>query len=377
MFTQPCRFRTMFILLCLFVILFSVEKWLVSLIKSPKIIWRPQLLTTGFLKTVPVVDKKKKILIWYENYRVPKVGPACPIWRCEITGDRTVARVETYDAIVFHLRSWTLTDIPIKRSPHQRYVFLNMESPAWRMLSTWKEIPAGFFNWTMTYRRDSDVVNPYGLFSKKSANETFKVNYAKGKTKLVAWFVSNCASHSGRMEFVKELQRFVNVDVYGQCGTHKCPKSQQDNCRKMLDQDYKFYLALENSLCVDYVTEKFFDHASHNIIPVVFDLHGHLNQTAPPHSFINAADFPSVGSLADYLFLLNNNDTLYNEYFDWKENYVVHDAQGGMCRLCEGLYAAGDDPKVYDDMGDWWEKKARCRTLHFTNDVWQDIPLSL
>ena len=39
---------------------------------------------------------------------------------------------------------------------------------------------------------------------------------------------------------------------------------------------------------------------------------------APPHSYIHVDDFESPRHLADYLKLLDQNDTLYNEYFAWK-----------------------------------------------------------
>ena len=38
---------------------------------------------------------------------------------------------------------------------------------------------------------------------------------------------------------------------------------------EMLARDYKFLLALENSNCVDYVTEKFFNVLANSVIPVV------------------------------------------------------------------------------------------------------------
>ena len=33
----------------------------------------------------------------------------------------------------------------------------------------------------------------------------------KHKTKVIAWFVSNCNSKSGREEYVKELQKYISV----------------------------------------------------------------------------------------------------------------------------------------------------------------------
>ena len=45
------------------------------------------------------------------------------------------------------------------------------------------------------------------------------------------------------------------------------PRTQEDACYQMLNNTYKFYLALENSVCQDYVTEKFFNILQYNVIP--------------------------------------------------------------------------------------------------------------
>ena len=83
-------------------------------------------------------------------------------------------------------------------------------------------------------------------------------NYAANKTRSVAWFVSNCGARNGRLKYAKELGKFIEVDIYGSCGTKQCPRSKSNDCFKMLEKDYRFYLAFENSNCKDYITEKFF-----------------------------------------------------------------------------------------------------------------------
>jgi len=356
---------------------------------------------------------RKKILFWNDAYggKTFDIGlgknvfreAGCPVWQCETTDNR--ASPESYDAVVFHQRSWYTSDLPKKRSPHQRYVFWSRESPGWRLVNT--DHMAGFFNWTISYRWDSDIVFPYSWFSPvnesyvpmKPDPDTLKrlkaetaspgaVNYAKNKTKLAAWFVSNCDNHSARDEFVKFLKTFIEVDVYGQCGDYECPRSNEEGCRLMLKREYKFYMALENTLCADYVTEKFYGHIKYNVIPVVFDLHGHHSRFAPPHSFINAADFPSVRELADYLILLDKNDTLYNEYFWWKKHYINHDTlpeeKLAMCHMCALLNQNPAPPvKVYHDMTEWWDTQAKCQTLEFhpstiTKDAsysWKAVPM--
>lgn len=145
----------------------------------------------------------------------------CPVWQCETSIDRS--HVQTYDAVLFHLRSWTRADLPRKRSPHQRYIFWSIESAAWRFVDTNKM--ADFFNWTMTYRWDSDIVTPYGWIEpnrngsvplhpspeemQRYLAEPTAVNFAEGKTKMGVWFVSNCLSLSGRQDLVKRLKRYV------------------------------------------------------------------------------------------------------------------------------------------------------------------------
>ena len=96
------------------------------------------------------------------------------------------------------------------------------------------------------------------------------------------------------------------MDVYGKCGTLKCGKPTTGDttggkeCFQPLENKYFFYLALENSLCRDYITEKFFRTMTYNIIPVTYN---GVNMTdfAPPHSYIDATQFKSIEELATYL----------------------------------------------------------------------------
>jgi hypothetical protein len=74
----------------------------------------------------------------------------------------------------------------------------------------------------------------------------------------VAWFVSNCLETNNRKQYAHELQKYIPVDIYGKCGTKKCPRSTEAECFEILNRDYKFYLAFENANCKDYITEKFF-----------------------------------------------------------------------------------------------------------------------
>lgn len=230
------------------------------------------------------------------------------------------------------------------------------------------------FNWTHTYRRDSDIWNPWGMMNQinpfpKSVNQLIEEKKNDNstvftKTKSIAWFVSNCFPPSGRQKFVKDLQRYIQVDVYGRCGTLKCPPRSHEKCWDMVEKDYFFYFSAENSLCKDYITEKFFFAMQHKVIPIAFG--GGLGTNdyyfAPKKSYINAFDFKGPKELAEFLLKLQNDPAEYNSYFWWKPYYNIW--HGRMkkpyCDVCDQLHR-NDKKKTYKDVQDWWVTQAKCR----------------
>lgn len=172
----------------------------------------------------------------------------CAVSACEITYD--VSQGPKADVVM------TKGDVPPFPQPSwQVLVLYALESP----LHTYTSLTS--VNWTATYRHDSTLVAPYEKFvplnSSLLTRDTAAKNFAQGKTKKVAWFVSNCYTSNSRLSYAQQLAKFIQVDIYGGCGTLVCPRD-DERCSSMLNEDYKFYLAFENSNCRDYITEKFF-----------------------------------------------------------------------------------------------------------------------
>jgi len=71
----------------------------------------------------------------------------------------------------------------------------------------------------------------------------------------------------------------------------------------MLEQDYKFYLSFENSLCRDYVTEKFYNPLLYSTVPVVYGGADYESIKAPHHSFIDIRNFASGIFYREYYVL--------------------------------------------------------------------------
>ncbi|VDP98253.1 unnamed protein product [Trichobilharzia regenti] len=196
-------------------------------------------------------------------------------------------------------------------------------------------------------------------------------NYAKGKTKMVAWFVSNCNAKSPRNQYVDELSNYISIDIYGRCGFKECLRSSENECFELLRKDYKFYLSFENSLCKDYVTEKFFKNAlTNDVIPIVMGASiEEYKMIAPPYSFIHVDEFESPAKLADYLYYLNKNDTAYNEYFAWHGHGVIQNwiaqPQCDMCLLAHTAHLIG--PSWYSDVSKWWNDGCVGRKLRWSS----------
>lgn len=175
----------------------------------------------------------------------------CPVSSCVIATNRREG--PSADLVVFKDH---FTMPGMERRAEQLWMIFMLESPVHTQLFKHKEV----FNWTATYRSDSTVVAPYERWQYYNDNTRAmdqQLDYAANKTKKVAWFVSNCGARNGRLEYARNLSKFIDVDIYGSCGDKRCPRASH-GCLDMLDTDYKFYLAFENSNCQDYITEKFF-----------------------------------------------------------------------------------------------------------------------
>ena len=131
-----------------------------------------------------------------------------------------------------------------------------------------------------------------------------------------------------------------------------------------MEAEYKFYLSFENSICQDYVTEKFFNAMNRTIIPVTL---GGTNYTeiAPTHSHIAVIpDYLDPKSLAEYLHFLDDDDSKYAEYFWWKPYYSnvkkAYDRGQAWCDLCEMLHTTGLEQKSIANLHELWTTSAKC-----------------
>ncbi|GAB6028781.1 hypothetical protein CHUAL_004596 [Chamberlinius hualienensis] len=284
---------------------------------------------------------------------------------CTTTVDRS--QLISSDVIIFHVRNIDFNDMPTQRSSNQLWIFFLMESPGYtNVADVNKRQLDGIFNWTMTYRQDSDVFNGYFKTLKKPipvsiGDEALLELVKPSERRLVAWLVSNCATFSKREAYVSKLKQFIPVDVYGSCG-QRCPGNTPDECFEFVFSKYKFVLAFENSFCRDYVTEKLSKALKGGSVPVVYG-NANYSAIAPPNSVINVKDFNSPKHLADYILQLNASDELYLKYFRWRQQYELTEPKP-FCELCRKIHTTDviSKPKIYNDMQTWWFVNGSCES---------------
>ena len=129
---------------------------------------------------------------------------------------------------------------------------------------------------------------------------------------------------SQREKYVRELRKYIDVDIFGECGSHDCSKDHMICCMEILNLKYRFYLAFENSLYQQYVTEKFFRTFREDIqvVPVVLGGH-YYKRHLPKGTFFNTADFRSPKDLAKHLRALSKDVHAYAAMLERKSQYIA------------------------------------------------------
>ncbi|CAL1534276.1 unnamed protein product [Lymnaea stagnalis] len=267
----------------------------------------------------------------------------CRFNNCEVTLEWRDANV-----VVFYPFKMTRAHIlpNFTRRSRQRWVMFTPEAPCrarnFRILTTPQFI--GQFNWSLTYLLDSDIPRPYGKLRRvtPAPDKNYDAVYSSKRVQA-AWFVSHCNTSSLRLQYVKRLQKIVPVHVFGKCGNYSCAegsnKRREDHsrCFPLLSRKYFYYLAFENSLCVDYVTEKLFKlFTNADVIPVVRG-GADYKRYFPPDTFIDASDFDSPEALGEYLKDLSQDKDRYLKMLRTKSQYESAYVESWPCKLCEKM----------------------------------------
>jgi len=170
--------------------------------------------------------------------------------------------IERANALLFHARDVDFSDLP-SRKENQPWVLFTMETP---LSDPWTLKPelVRHFDYFMGYQLNSDFPVPYYYDVTESLLKP--LNPFKREVPIL-WAGSNCNTFSGREYYIQELMKYIPIDSYGSClNNMQFPPNLTLN---ELAREYKFYLAMENANCKDYVSEKTLRALTEGVLPIV------------------------------------------------------------------------------------------------------------
>lgn len=317
-----------------------------------------------------------------EPYDRPTQTVTCStIMKCEISYYPAILPSESIGACIFHLKSNTGNPQPKLSMPrYKRHIWalLQEESPMYCTECLHKEF-INLFNISSTFSRNSDV--PFPLLNMVSLNNiTSKTFFVKTKKKNsylkeispILYLQSNCKTSTMRDSYIQELMKYIPIDSYGKCLNNKMlPSAYRHFGYKYLERNdflhfvarYKFVIAIENGVCDDYVTEKFWRAIHLGVVPIYFGSPKIRDWLPNEKSAILLEDFPEPKLLIAYIDNLMQDDDLYEQYLEHKttgiirNQYLIRELKMRPyqtdfelvkkkleCLLCEQLYKSREAP---------------------------------
>ncbi|KAG0077307.1 Alpha-(1,3)-fucosyltransferase 11 [Linnemannia elongata] len=282
--------------------------------------------------------KEYPILWWtevfYERLEEGKVVDYCGLpYTCKFTLDRT--KYDETKVIIIHGSSHELypNNVPNLhdvKSKKKALVLSTLESPKpFQIKSEWTSI----FTHLWSYSFKADFVATYFMTGRgpgtfldsvlaKPKYTIQEKNVFRKDLAPVAWIVSSCKAKNGRHFYIKQLLKYIKIDIYGHCMNNKDWPVHPDG-RSFTDREvvarYKFYLSIENSNCDDYVTEKIERPYSVGVVPILDGPKDYSRFLATNHSSIRLDDFATPEQLALRIHQLDQDDAAYLKYLDYKD----------------------------------------------------------
>ncbi|KAF9102690.1 Alpha 1,3 fucosyltransferase [Mortierella sp. AM989] len=301
--------------------------------------------------------KKEYPIVWWtkwfneDQYEGVMTDDCGLPYNCRHTLNRS--KYNEAKVIVFHETDWNPKDLPPLQDVHESKKAWVQNTgklcvSEWPQPLMYQQKYNSLFTYLFNYHFGSDFIMSYftsgrsspralinlvsrpPLHTLQEKNQFRKHGFHEQDSKPlapVAWIVSNCKAKNGRHFMANQLKKYIDVDIYGHCMPNRKWPKKKDGVADMADEElvshYKFYLAIENSNCEDYVTEKFEKPLAVGTVPVVDGPDDYSRFTPSKKSIIKYDDHGSPERLAQYLKVLDNDDKSYQEYLAFRTNRTV------------------------------------------------------
>lgn len=263
------------------------------------------------------------------------------VLKCEILYYPRILPSKSAQAYIFHLKRYPgipKQKLPMSRDGRHIWALLQEESPMY-CLECLDEEFLNLFNFSSTFNRNSNI--PFPLLNMVSLNnitstiffvKTTKKNSFLKEISPILYLQSNCKTTTMRDSYIQELMKYISIDSYGKCLNNKMlPSAYKHFGYKYLERNdflhfvarYKFVIAIENSVCDDYISEKFWRAIHVGVVPIYLGSPTIRDWLPNPKSAIFLEDFPTPKLLITYIDHLMQNDDLYEQYLEHKTKGIV------------------------------------------------------
>ncbi|KOB67350.1 putative alpha1,3-fucosyltransferase B-like proteinue, partial [Operophtera brumata] len=251
------------------------------------------------------------ILIWKRHDPLEE----CSVKNCIFSGDDSL--LNTADAVVVHLHT-ALIPHTDNRSPFQRWIFLDDESPVNSFSQAQKKPTLSDADIPVPYGRTIAFQTPYP--STQPISELVPNWEIKRRDVLANILISNCGIPY-RTTVIEELKTLLGLHVYGGC-------------------------ALENTKCKEYITEKLYHHAySRGAIPIIQGPSiEDCERLLPPNSYLHLDNYATLEDLAKDVKDISESNERLTSFHMWRYNFNAKNEHAyfgtksyHLCRLCEAM----------------------------------------
>lgn len=294
----------------------------------------------GHYNNVIDIQDNPVILWWTESFPGSSDTRHClNNVKCDVYSVRNMSKYLKVQAYLFYGSNVEFMDLPLPRRPEDIIWGLYHEESPRNVEQLMHEPVLKLFNYSSTFSRYSDV--PFPLQHLESFDDIYSTTYYVPTQKKnsylqeiapILYLQSDCETSTERDIFVQELMNITKIDSYGSClNNKKLPEKFTHDYLNNLDEDaflkfvarYKFVIAIENGVCDDYVTEKFWRAIKVGTVPIYFGSPSIRDWFPNEKSAILLEDFPSPKVLNEHLKKLLRNNNFYETYLEHKTKNIV------------------------------------------------------
>ncbi|XP_021184206.3 alpha-(1,3)-fucosyltransferase 10 isoform X1 [Helicoverpa armigera] len=259
--------------------------------------------------------------------------------QCHVYSDKKKDQLYEVGAYLFYGTTIDFKALPLPRQPKDIIWGLYHEESPRNVEEFLHESALNLFNFSTTFSRYSNIPFPlqylHSLEDIKTLKyfvKTSKKNELLKEIAPIMYLQSDCETSSERDTYVKELMKYIKIDSYGTCLKNKeMPAKFQNDYLNNLDEDeflrfvarYKFIIAIENGVCNDYITEKFWRAIKVGTVPIYFGSPTIKDWLPNEKSAVLLQDYPTPKIMYEHIKLLLSNDSLYEAHLEHKTRQFI------------------------------------------------------